>query len=177
MQNKQQYTPVRFSHLTSYAGVGAVVRDSNDMLMVVTDIRYWTYRNGICTAIQLPYVTRITNALGIGKELRLPPQAKELENGAIQGHYLPAVLFPKYAVCKKCGRPVCAHHFEHGAECTLCRISEFTETLNLFRTGLSNNQLRVKENPESKFWKEAVESDKGHVEFYEKLIKELKRKL
>ncbi len=81
------------------------------------------------------------------------------------------------AVCKKCGRPVCAHHFEHGAECTLCRISEFTETLNLFRTGLSNNQLRVKENPESKFWKEAVESDKGHVEFYEKLIKELKRKL
>ncbi len=103
MQNKQQYTPVRFSHLTSYAGVGAVVRDSNDMLMVVTDIRYWTDRNGICTAIQLPYVTRITNALGIGKELRLPPQAKELENGAIQGHYLPAVLFPKYAVCKKCG--------------------------------------------------------------------------
>ncbi len=103
MPNKQQYTPVRFSHLTSYAGIGAVVRDSNDMLMVVADIRYWTDRNGSITAKPLPYVTRISNALGIGKELRIPPQAEELENGAIQGHYLPAVLFPKYAVCKKCG--------------------------------------------------------------------------
>ncbi len=103
MQSKQKYTPVRFSHLTSYAGVGAIVRDTNDMLMVVTDIRYWTDRNGTCTAQPIPYVTRITNSLGIGKDLRMPPQAKELENGALQGHYLPAVLFPKFAVCKKCG--------------------------------------------------------------------------
>jgi uncharacterized C2H2 Zn-finger protein len=100
---KQKYTPVRFSHLTSYAGIGAVVRDSNDILMTVADIRYWTDKNGICTAQPIPYVTRITNALDIGKDLRTPPQAKEMENGAIQGHYLPAVLFPGYAKCKKCG--------------------------------------------------------------------------
>ena len=103
MLNKQKYAPVRFSHLTSYAGIGAIVRDGNDMLMTLTDIRYWTDRNGTCTAQPIPYVTRIVNALGIGKDLRMPPQAQERENGTLQGHYLPAVLFPRYAVCKKCG--------------------------------------------------------------------------
>jgi len=39
-KNKQKYTPVRFSHLMSYAGVGAIVRGAEDKLMVVTDIRY-----------------------------------------------------------------------------------------------------------------------------------------
>ncbi len=103
MSNRQKYAPVRFSHLTSYAGIGAIVRDGNDMLMTITDIRYWTDRNGICTAQPIPYVTRIVNALGIGKELRMPPQATEREDGTLQGHYLPAVIFPRYAICKKCG--------------------------------------------------------------------------
>lgn len=103
MSNRQKYAPVRFSHLTSYAGIGAIVRDGNDMLMTIADIRYWTDRNGTCTAQPIPYVTRIVNALGIGKELRMPPQAQEREDGTLQGHYLPAVMFPRYAVCKKCG--------------------------------------------------------------------------
>ena len=103
MSHNRKYTPVRFSHLTSDAGVGAIVRDANDMLMAVADIRYWTDRNNTCTAEPLGSVTRIINALDIGKQLRIPPDGKELDNGILQGHYLPAVLFPRYAICKKCG--------------------------------------------------------------------------
>lgn len=102
MQN-DKYTPVRFSHLTSYAGVGAIVRDANDMLMVVVDTRYWTDKYGEISAKCIPNVTRIINALEIEKDLRMPPTAKVLESGRLDGSYLPAVLFPTYAVCKKCG--------------------------------------------------------------------------
>ena len=103
MKYKQKYTPVRFSHLTSYAGIGSIVRDINDMLMAVVDIRYWTDKSSHISAETIPYVTRVTHALKIGKDLRMPPKAKELENGELDGSCLPAVLFPTYAVCKKCG--------------------------------------------------------------------------
>lgn len=102
MQN-DKYTPVRFSHLTSYAGVGAIVRDANDMLMAVVDTRYWVDKDGEISAKCIPNVTRIINALEIEKDLRMPPTARVLENGRVDGSYLPAVLFPTYAVCKKCG--------------------------------------------------------------------------
>jgi hypothetical protein len=101
--NKQKYTPVRFSHLTSYAGIGSIVRDVNDMLMAVVDTNYWTDKNGKVSATRIPYVTCIIQVLELGKELRMPPIGKELENGEIEGSYLPAVLFPNYAVCNKCG--------------------------------------------------------------------------
>ena len=102
MKIKQKYTPVRFSHLTSYAGVGAIVRGAEDLLMVVPDTRYWTDKKKGISAEVIPYVTRVTMALGIDKELRMPPEAKETDKG-IKGSYLPAVLFPRFAVCKKCG--------------------------------------------------------------------------
>jgi hypothetical protein len=103
MKNKQKYTPVRFSHLMSHAGVGSIVRGSEDKLMVVTDIRYWTDRNGQVATDVIPYVTRVTMALNIDKELRMPPSAKELDNGRLDGSYLPAVIFPVFAKCQKCG--------------------------------------------------------------------------
>jgi len=103
MKNKQKYTPVRFSHLMSYAGVGAIVRGTEDKLMVVTDIRYWTDKSGNNTSEIIPYVTRVSMALGIDKELRMPPKAQENERGDIDGSYLPAVVFPTYAKCQKCG--------------------------------------------------------------------------
>mgnify|MGYP003957289689 CR=1 FL=1 len=46
MKSKSQYTPVRFSHLTSSSGVGAIVRGAEDKLMVVVDTRYWTDKEG-----------------------------------------------------------------------------------------------------------------------------------
>lgn len=100
--NKQKYTPVRFSHLTSYASIGSVVRDVNDMLMAVADTSYWTDKNNDISAENIPYVTRVIQTLKLGKNLRIPPTAKELDNGDIEGNFLPAVLFPNYAVCKKC---------------------------------------------------------------------------
>lgn len=103
MKNKQQYTPVRFSHLTSYSGVGAIVRGVEDRLMVVVDTRYWTDRDGNNAAILIPYVNRITSALGIGKALRMPPVAKEDLFKGVEGSCLPAVLFPTFARCSKCG--------------------------------------------------------------------------
>ena len=103
MKNKQQYTPVRFSHLMSYAGVGAIVRGAEDKLMAVTDIRYWTDKSGQIASDIIPYVTRVSMALNIDKELRMPPKAQENERGEVDGSYLPAVLFPVYAKCQKCG--------------------------------------------------------------------------
>lgn len=103
MKNKQQYTPVRFSHLMSYAGVGSIVRGVEDKLMAVTDIRYWTDKSDQVASDIIPYVTRISMALNIDKDLRMPPKAQENEKGEIDGCYLPSVLFPVYAKCKKCG--------------------------------------------------------------------------
>jgi len=103
MKNKQQYTPVRFSHLMSYAGVGAIVRGAEDKLMAVTDIRYWTDKSDQIASDIIPYVTRVSMALNIDKELRMPPKAQENERGEVDGSYLPAVLFPVYAKCQKCG--------------------------------------------------------------------------
>lgn len=100
---KQQYTPVRFSHLMSYAGVGAIVRGAEDKLMAVTDIRYWTDKSGQIASDIIPYVTRVSMALNIDKELRMPPKAQENERGEVDGIYLPTVLFPVYAKCQKCG--------------------------------------------------------------------------
>ncbi|MCK5538219.1 MAG: DUF1998 domain-containing protein, partial [Bacteroidales bacterium] len=101
-KNKQQYTPVRFSHLMSYAGVGAIVRGAEDKLMAVTDIRYWTDKSGQIASDIIPCVTRVSMALNIDKELRMPPKAQENERGEIDGSILPAVLFPVYAKCQKC---------------------------------------------------------------------------
>ncbi len=87
----------------SYAGVGAIVRGAEDKLMAVTDIRYWTDKSGQIASDIIPYVTRVSMALNIDKELRMPPKAQENERGEVDGSYLPAVLFPVYAKCQKCG--------------------------------------------------------------------------
>lgn len=102
MKNNQKYTPIRFSHLMSYAGVGAIIRGEEDILMVLSDIRYWTDKSGEITSTIIPYVTRVSMALGIDKELRMPPIGKDVGQGEIQGSYLPAVLFPTYVKCKTC---------------------------------------------------------------------------
>jgi hypothetical protein len=102
---QQPYTPVRFSHLMSYAGVGSIVRAADGKLMVVVDTRHWLDKNQHCAAVPIPYVRRITLALVPGKELRMPPQAEvdsSKPSGTLSGSYLPAVLFPKWAVCSSC---------------------------------------------------------------------------
>ena len=71
--------------------------------MTIVDTRYWTDRHGNISAEIIPYVDRVSMALGIDKQLRMPPKGRENDKGEIIGSYLPAVLFPTYAVCKKCG--------------------------------------------------------------------------
>jgi len=100
---KSNYTPIRFSHLTSYASVGSIVRSAEDRLMVISDIRDWKTKSGEITAQEIPFVKRVRCALDINKKLSIPPSAKENEKGEIEGDYIPAVLFPTWAVCKKCG--------------------------------------------------------------------------
>ncbi len=102
MKNKQVYTPVRFSHLMSYAGIGSIVRGNEDKLMVVVDTSYWRDTSGEITSESICCVKRVSKALNIDKELRLPPEVKEKDD-EIEGSPLPAVLFPVYAKCKKCG--------------------------------------------------------------------------
>lgn len=99
-----QYTPVRFSHLTSYAGIGSIIRDADDKLMTLVDTRYWTDGNKICTAIDLKRISpKIRACCADGKKLKTPPMGEKNEK-RIVGHPLTAILFPKYAVCPKCGR-------------------------------------------------------------------------
>ncbi len=106
MKNENQYTPVRFSHLTGYAGVGSIVRDNNDFLMVVTDIRYWIdiYGNDITTPIL--NIERVKKHLKITKSLHMPPTA-QVKKDHVVGNPLPAIIFPSYVICKSCNR---IHH-------------------------------------------------------------------
>ena len=71
--------------------------------MVAVDTRFWTDRNGQISSEIIPYVERIKMALNIDKDLRMPPNAREDGHIGIQGSSIPAVLFPTYAVCNKCG--------------------------------------------------------------------------
>ena len=85
-------TPVRFSHLTSYAGVGGVVQTAEDLSVAMPDIKYWVGETEIMA------VKRVCCALGIsGKELRMPPIFNNLTELTLD-----AYLFPTYAICNSC---------------------------------------------------------------------------
>ena len=75
MVNFNAYTPVRFSHLTAYAGIGSIVRDNNDFTMVVTDIRFWQDAKGNSSTDKIRLVERVKQHLNISKDLRMPPFA------------------------------------------------------------------------------------------------------
>ena len=92
--------PVRLSHLLQHCSVGAIVRDS-DKLMVVPDISRWDKRDEGYDSRQLRYVDQVRQVLGIGEILRTPPIAKELD-GQWTG-WIPVQRFPLWARCLRCG--------------------------------------------------------------------------
>lgn len=94
--------PTRWSHLLSYSGVGALVRADDD-LYVVKDIGHWTDRHGEPTGEPLAYVDLLRATLGIDRELRRPPLARQLPNGAVDGVCVPALRFPRWTRCPSCG--------------------------------------------------------------------------
>lgn len=100
MKKNQRLTPVRLSHLLGFSSVGAVVRGPH-YLMVVKDTSHWVDRNGVLGGKPIYYVEQVKSALGIDKELQLPPTAKE-NTGNIEGVCVPANIFPSWVKCTKC---------------------------------------------------------------------------
>ena len=100
LKNKLWFTPVRFSHLTSHAGVGAVVRDQNDWLIWVKDISTWPERD----MKQLHAVERVKSHLSVSGRLLLPPTAtiNGEANLKIDGGTIPTERFPFWAECQSC---------------------------------------------------------------------------
>ncbi len=89
--------PVRLSHLLQYCAVGAVVRGP-DYLVTVKDTRTW--KCGVEHQIQ--HVEQVRAVLGIGRTLRSPPVAR-VEDGRPTGRPIPAMRFPGWTRCSRCG--------------------------------------------------------------------------
>jgi len=100
LKDKLWFTSVRFSHLTSHAAVGAVVRDQNDWLMSVKDISTWPERD----MQQLHAVERVKRHLAISGRLLLPPTAAidEDANLKVSGGTIPTERFPFWSECQSC---------------------------------------------------------------------------
>ncbi len=94
--------PVRLSHLLRHCSVGAVVRGP-EYLLSVMDITRWTDRNGRVAAEEITYVEQVKSALEISHVLRKPPVAQERDNGSVDGVCVPAVRFPFWMSCPRCG--------------------------------------------------------------------------
>lgn len=94
--------PTRWSHLLSFSGVGALVRADED-LYVIKDIGHWTTRDGSPAGEIIGYVDLLRATLGIDRELRQPPLARELAKGRIDGTCVPALRFPRWTRCPNCG--------------------------------------------------------------------------
>ncbi len=95
-------TPVRFSHLTGYSGVGSVVHDNLEWLVKVKDTRFWSNPKHL---LQLHGVERVKKYFQTDKKLLLPPEAqiKTVQPLDIKGHTLPVERFPSWMSCTHCG--------------------------------------------------------------------------
>ena len=89
--------PVRLSHLLQYCAVGAVVRGP-DYLVTVKDTGTW--KCGVEHQIQ--HVEQVRAVLGLGSTLRSPPVAR-IEDGRLTGQPVPAMRFPGWMRCARCG--------------------------------------------------------------------------
>ncbi len=94
--------PTRWSHLIGWSGVGAVMR-SDDWLYVIKDIRYWTDAKGEPAGELLFYVDLLRQTLGIDQDLRQPPKSREVKPLVADGPCVPALPFPGWARCPRCG--------------------------------------------------------------------------
>lgn len=125
MSKNKNLIPVRLSHLLTYCSVGAIVRGPH-YLLTVRDIRDWTDKDGKVAGQTIHYVDGVRAALGISQELRIPPLAKELENGQADGVCVPAMRFPSWMRCPKCGllyyRPWRSQDRED-PRCSACKTS------------------------------------------------------
>ncbi len=98
---QERYVPVRLSHLLRHCSVGAIVRDS-DYLMVVPDIRDWDKTGADPLKREIRYVDQVRNALGIDQALCTPPIAQRLDDGRMRD-WIPVRRFPLWTRCLQCG--------------------------------------------------------------------------
>lgn len=100
---KKQLTSVRLSHLISQQGVGSIACLENDYTGVILDTRFW-FKDGIPNPQnELKNVSRIQRCLEITQRLFLPPTGSRDNKGDVN-ESIPAVLFPAYLQCVKCGK-------------------------------------------------------------------------
>lgn len=91
--------PVRLSHLIWECSVGAIVRGQST-LMTVKDTRAWK----VSEQNEIRYVEQVRRALRIQQTLVRPPVARiDDQNGRIVGDTVPAMLFPGWTRCARCG--------------------------------------------------------------------------
>lgn len=122
------YIPVRLSHLLGYCAVGSVIRGTK-FLVTPMDTSFWTDSGKKCSARPIPYVDQVRSALGIRQELREPPIARIMENGQVDGAYIPAVRFPSWMQCPKCHLLYCAPWREQSSPLQVCLECENQPTL------------------------------------------------
>lgn len=94
--------PTRWSHLIGWSGVGALMR-ADDWLYVIKDIHHWTDDQGNPAGEPLFYVDLLRQTLRLDKELRQPPKSREIKPGVADGLCVPALPFPGWARCPRCG--------------------------------------------------------------------------
>lgn len=95
--------PVRLSHLLTQCSVGSIVRGQR-FLMVVQDFSKWYPRGQVPTSRQIHYVDQVRSALGIEQKLCRPPVASVDTNNKVTGFWIPAVRFPRWMLCRRCGK-------------------------------------------------------------------------
>ncbi len=95
--------PVRLSHLLTQCSVGSVVRGQR-FLMAVQDSSKWYPGGEVPPSRQIHYVEQVRSALGIEDRLCRPPTASVDTNNHVTGTWIPAVRFPRWMLCRLCGR-------------------------------------------------------------------------
>lgn len=94
--------PVRLLHLLLHCSVGAIVRGP-EYLVTVKDTRAWSPAGRIPLEREIRYVDQVRSALGIEERLCTPPVARVKEDGTVDGIWIPAVRFPTWMRCPRCG--------------------------------------------------------------------------
>ena len=94
--------PIRHSHLLNYCAVGAIIR-TPDCLIVPMDSRYWVDKKGNPLGKEILFVQLTRQQLEISKKLFQPPVSKRLGNLSGYDVTLPAVRFPGWMRCWRCG--------------------------------------------------------------------------
>ena len=107
----EEHVPVRLSHLLRDCSAGTIVRGP-DSLMVVQDIRTWDRPGNDPLDREIRYVDRVRSALGIDRALCAPPRSTE-HNGTVIG-WIPALRFPTWMRCLRCGLLHCRALADHG---------------------------------------------------------------